>query len=156
MTRLICLVSFGFAAAALPQLAAAQSVTLAPGLYDYSHVITMLGNETPADTYEYCVEDGENSKTLDELVAGLSDGGQCTVSNVNMTSTTGRADIVCTETGLGMDVSGTLEATYGPDFYDVYTTAKLGPIGGIKVKTKVRRRGDCPEGWDNPDNVLIT
>lgn len=155
MTRLICLLSFGLAAAALPQLAAAQSVTLEPGLYDFSHVVTMMGTAAPADTYEYCVVEGENSKTLDELIEGLSDGGQCSVSNVNMTASTGRADVTCTNTGLGMDVSGTLDAKYGPDFYDIDTKAKLGPIGGIRVTTKVKRRGMCPEGWDNPDNVRV-
>ena len=157
MTRLISMlslpISLGLAAAAMPQIAAAQSVTLDPGLYDYSHVVTIMGRATPADSYEYCLVEGQNSKTLDELVAGLADGGQCTVSNVNMTASTGRADVTCTNTGLGMDVSGTLDATYTSSSYDVDTTAKIGPIGNIQVKTKVRRRGECPEGWNNPDDV---
>lgn len=152
MTRLSLLLPLGFAALALPQMASANSVTLDPGLYDYSHTISMGGRALPADEYEYCVQEGKNTKTLDELVASLAGDGECTVSNVNMTSSTGRADISCTDTDLGMDVDGTLNATYGADFYDVDTTANLGPIQ-VLVKTTVRRRGECPADWDNPDGV---
>jgi hypothetical protein len=109
------------------------------------------GRGMPADKYEYCVREGQNSKTLDELVESLAGDGECTVSNVNMTSSTGRADIVCTGTDLG-DVSGTMEAEYGADFYTVDTRADLGPLS-VHVKTKVRRRGDCPADWNNPDGV---
>lgn len=145
---------FAASAAAIcfaPQLSA-QSVTLDPGLYDYSHVVSMGGRALPADTYEYCVREGRNSRTLDELVASLAGDGECTVSNVNMTGSTGRADLTCTDTDLGMDISGTLEAEYGSDFYDVISRAKMGPLP-VRVDTKVRRRGDCPANWNNPDNV---
>ena len=152
MSRLITLLSFGVGVAAMPQIAVASSVTLDPGLYDYSHVVMMGGSALPADEYEYCVEDGQNSKTLDELVASLAGDGECTVSNVNMTSSTGRADVACTDTELGMDISGTLEAEYTSSSYDVDTRADIGPIQ-LLVKTKVRRRGECPVDWDNPDNV---
>ncbi|MEP4052871.1 MAG: DUF3617 family protein [Litorimonas sp.] len=152
MSRLITLLSFGVGVAAMPQIAVANSVTLDPGLYDYSHVVMMGGRALPADEYEYCVEEGQNSKTLDELVASLAGDGECTVSNVNMTSSTGRADVACTDTELGMDISGTLEAEYTSSSYDVDTRADIGPIQ-LLVKTKVRRRGECPVDWDNPDNV---
>lgn len=156
MTRLTYVLSLGLVAVlAMPQMAIAQSVSLEPGLYDYSHVVNLGGLQMPADEYEYCVVEGENSKTIEELVAGLAGEGQCTVSNVSMTASTGRADITCTETGLGMDISGTLEAVYGADFYNVDSRADIGPMGQVHVKTKVRRRGVCPVGWDNPDNVSV-
>lgn len=152
MTRILSFLSFSLLASALPQIASAQSVTLDPGLYDYSHVVMVGGLAMPADEYEYCVEDGKNSKTIDELVASLAGDGECTVSNLNMTASTGSADVACTDTELGMDISGTLSAEYGSDFYDVDTRAALGPIQ-VLVKTKVRRRGECPADWNNPDDV---
>jgi len=51
-----------------------------------------------------------------------------------------------------MDISGTLEAEYTSSSYDVDTRADIGPIQ-LLVKTKVRRRGECPIDWNNPDNV---
>ena len=113
----------------------------------------MAGGELPGQSYEYCLREGENSKTLDELVATLSDGAECSVTNVSMTSTTGRADVSCSDTGLGMDISGRIEAKFGPDFYDVDTQAKLGQFIPIQVKTKVRRRGACPVKSDTPNDV---
>lgn len=154
MTRLFSLLSIGLTATLLPQFAAANSVTLDPGLYDLSHVVMMAGRALPADEYEYCVEDGDNSRTLEELLDSLAGDGECRVSNVNMTDSKGRADVTCTGTDLGVDISGTLEAQYGSDFYDIDTRAGLGPIQ-IHVKTKVRRRGKCPANWDNPDNVSV-
>ncbi len=151
MTKFIPVLTLTVAASCLSSLAAAQSVTLDPGLYDYSHTLMIGGRGMPADKYEYCVREGQNSKTLDELVESLAGDGECTVSNVNMTSSTGRADILCTGTDLG-DVSGTMEAEYGADFYTVDTRADLGPLP-VHVKTKVRRRGDCPADWNNPDGV---
>ena len=41
MTRLISFLGFGIAAAALPQMAAAQSVTLDLGLYEVSEKVVM-------------------------------------------------------------------------------------------------------------------
>jgi len=143
MTRLIPLLALGVTAMVLPQLAAAQSVTLDPGLYDYSHVVSMGGNDLPADESEYCVIDGENSKTLGELIDSLAQGGDCSISNVNMTESTGRADMACTNTEMGMDITGTLEAEYGSDWYDVDTTAQIGPMQ-VSIRTEVRRRGECP------------
>lgn len=151
MRRFTSVLALSAAAFSLPCLANAQTVTLDPGLYDYSHVVSVGGQALPADAYEYCVREGRNSRTLDELVDSLAGDGECTVSNLNMTASTGRADLTCTDTDLG-NVSGTLEAEYGPDFYDVDARAKLGPLP-VHVKTEVRRRGDCPANWTNPDNI---
>ncbi len=152
MTRFLPVLGLSLTALALPQLAAAQTVTLAPGLYDYAHVVSIGGMALPADESEYCIAEGDNSKTLDELVASLAGDGECTVSNVNMTGSTGRADLSCTDTDLGMDISGTLTADYGPDFYNVDTRASLGPMQ-VLVRTEVRRRGECPANWGNPDDI---
>ena len=150
MTRLISLLGIAFAAGALPHSALAQNVTLDPGLYDYSHVLNLGGQDMAADEFQYCIRDGENSRTLDELVESLSNGGQCKLSNISMTNSTGRADISCTDTGLGLDVQGVLDAKFGPDFYDVDAIAALGPIQ-ITFKSKIQRRGECPADWKNLD-----
>ena len=143
MNRLIYALTLGLTAVSMSQFAAAQSVTLEPGLYDYSNIFSTGDLVLATDESEYCIKDGENSKTLDELVASLAGDGNCTVSNVSMTDSTGRANLVCTGTDLGVDIAGTLDAKFGSDFYDVDTRAKLGPLD-VLVKTKVRRRGDCP------------
>lgn len=153
MTRMIYCLGFGLAAVALPHMVSAQSVTLDPGFYDYSHTFILGGREISSDQNEYCLREGENSRTLDELVASLSESGECSISNVSMTSSTGSADVVCTDTGLGMDISGRLEAEFGSDFYNVDTRAALGQFIPIHVKTKIRRRGACPEGSENLDDV---
>lgn len=153
MNRMLNLLGISIAVCVLPQMANAQTLTLDPGLYDYSHSFTVAGGELPGQSYEYCLREGENSKTLDELVATLSDGAECSVTNVSMTSTTGRADVSCSDTGLGMDISGRIDAKFGPDFYDVDTQAKLGQFIPMQVKTKVRRRGACPIKSDTPNDV---
>lgn len=153
MTRFICVVSLGLAAMAMPQIASAQSVTLDPGLYDYAHVVMLGEHEMLRDEHEHCIVDGENSKTLDELVASLTGDGQCTASNVSMTASTARADIICTDTGLGKDLTGTLEAEYGTDFYSIDSHAALGPMGQVRVNTKARRSGACPKDWNKSDDV---
>jgi len=152
MSKFILTLGFGIAASIWPTLAQAQTVSLKPGLYDYSHVFNLGGQDVSADEYEYCLREGENSKTLDELVESLSSGGECKLSNVSMTRSTGRADIACTDTGLGMDIRGTIEAEFGSDFYDVNAFAAFGPLQ-LVVKSKVRRRGECPVNWKNPDDV---
>lgn len=143
MTRFISLLSLSLIALALPQIAAAQSVTLDPGLYDTSVSFIAGGALMTSDESEYCVKDGENSKTFDELVAEVSGEGQCTISNVSMTRSTGTADFACTETSIGFDVAGSMEANFGPDFYNLDARSEVPFMGEILVKTKIRRRGEC-------------
>ncbi len=153
MTRLLYLLGMSLAVIALPVTASAQNVTLEPGLYNFTNSFSLGGREMPANAQTYCVLNGENTITLEELVANLSEGGHCSLSNVTMTSSTGRADLTCTDTGLGLDVTGTLDAKFGPDFYDVETQATLGQIIQLQANTSVRRQGDCPEKADAPDDL---
>ena len=152
MRNFLYLLGFSLAASAIPNTASAQTVSLDPGLYNYSHVLNVGGQDMGAEDLKYCVREGENTKSLDELVERLSDGGQCKLTNVSMTNSAGSADIICTETDLGFDINGKLDARFGSDFYDVDTTTALGPLKVI-LKSKVRRAGDCPESWKNPDEV---
>ena len=142
--RFLYLLSFGLTAFAMPQLAAAQTLTIDPGLYDVSTNVYVGAGELTADETVYCVVEGENSKSFDDLVAGIAGDGQCLFSDVSMTGTTGTANFACTDTALGFDVSGTMEAKYGSDFYDIDTRAVIPIMGEVLVKTKVRRRGECP------------
>ena len=152
MRNFLYLLSFSLVASAIPNAASAQTVSLDPGLYEYSHVLNVGGQDMGAEDLKYCVREGENTKSLDELVERLSGGGQCKLTNVSMTNSTGSADIICTETDLGFDINGKLDAKFGSDFYDVDTTTALGPLKVI-LKSKVRRAGDCPVSWKNPDEV---
>lgn len=144
MTRLLPILAFGVTAFVLPPLAAAQSVTLDPGLYDVSTNFILGGSEISADESEYCVLAGENTKTFEELEAEIAGSADCTFSNISMTGAIGHADFVCLDTEMGFDVSGKMEATYGPDFFNVDTTAAIPIMGEILARTKIRRRGECP------------
>ena len=104
----------------------------------------------PPEIYQYCVRPNENSRELHELVEVMS-RGECELSNISMTRSTSRADISCTDTGLGLDIRGTFDANFGADFYDVDTAAALGPLN-LNIKSKVRRGGECPVNWKNPDD----
>jgi hypothetical protein len=50
-----------------------------------------------------------------------------------------------------LDIRGTFDANFGADFYDVDTAAALGPLN-LNIKSKVRRGGECPVNWKNPDD----
>lgn len=155
MTRLILSLTMGLAAASLSHIAAAQSltqtVTLDPGLYDVSHVMTMAGRTMPADISQTCIREGENSKTLEDMLSGLSEDGQCTFSNAAMTASTGRVDYVCSSDEMPFDVTGTMEAEYGSDFYTVVANGTFGPMGAVTTKVSLRRSGACPADWVEPE-----
>ena len=150
MIRLTYLLGITFAASVTPNSAVAQSVSLDPGFYDYSHVIDSSGLQIAAEDAQYCVREGENSRSIDELIEGLSGAGDCELNNVSLTNSTGRADINCTDTDLGLDIQGTVEAEFGSNFFDVGVVASLGPIP-IGINANARRRGECPVDWKNPD-----
>jgi len=92
------------------------------------------------------------SKTLDEIIASLVEGGQCRASGVVMTQSTGRANVSCIDQDFGLRINGQLEADYGTDFYNVNTVASINGMP-VTLKSKVKRRGECPVGWDNSDDV---
>lgn len=138
---------------ALPQLAAAQTVTLDPGLYDFTTDISIMGHHVKTETYEYCFYQGKNSKTFDEIASDVAGGGHCTLSNSILTASTGSTDVQCTDPDLGLKIKGRLEATYGSDYYNVKGTANIGGFQDITTDTKVKRRSDCPADWTNPDDV---
>lgn len=130
-----------------------SAVTLDPGLYDFTTNIYVNSQLQKTDKYEYCIIEGKNSKTLDEIVSDLVQGGNCSARNVTLTGSTGSADISCTDPDFGLKINGRVQADYGPDFYNANATANINGAGNMSVKTKVRRRSDCPVGWDNPDGV---
>jgi len=152
--KLLHIIAIGGAMLALPLISAAQSqtVTVDPGLYDFTHVMRVNGQTASNDDYEYCITEGRNSKTIDEIVADIVEGGQCTARNVVVTQSTGRADVSCIDPDFGLQINGRMEADYGSDFYNVNTTASINGMP-VTVKTTVKRRGACPAGWNNPDGV---
>lgn len=151
--HLMPLIAFGLLASAVPTISTAQSVTLDPGLYDFTHNVTMNGQPVRAKDYEYCIRDGQNSKTMNELVGDMVEDGSCAVSDASITDSTGRANFSCTDPDFGLKITGSVTADYGTSFYNAFATADMGPMGNLSVKTKVRRRSECPAGWNNPDDV---
>lgn len=72
MTRLISFLGFGIAAAALPQMAAAQSVTLDPGLYEVSEKVVMTFRPEKNKVEDVCISAGQNIKTLEGLIEAFT------------------------------------------------------------------------------------
>lgn len=157
MTRLYfvpALAALAALALSLPLTASGQNrtVTLEPGLYDFTHKMTVNGQTRRMEDYEYCIREGRNSKSFDEIVAEIMDGGQCTASSLMITQSTGSARVSCTDPDFGITYTGDMEAEYGADYYNVDATARVNGMP-ITVKTRVKRRSACPAGWNNPDNV---
>lgn len=154
MTRRISLFSLGLAtclAAALPQIAAAQSATLDPGLYDIKAVVT-LGGDVFADVEaQECVREGENDKTLDDMLTGINEKKHCPVSNAVWTDDSVRADYVCESVNGAPGITGTIEASFGPDFLTVNTVGNMAPVGKMTANTEIKRTGDCPADWVQKD-----
>ena len=147
MMRLIYVLSLGFAAAALPQIAAAQSATLEPGLYDRSRGGSLAGNTLERQETEICIREGENDKILEGLILGGNDDDvECRASNVEWTASTVRTDFICEPDHSGFVVSGTMDAKYGADFLNSTMDGKLNGSVEIKTDFKMRRRGECPAG----------
>ncbi len=142
--------TMGLAAASLPQIAAAadlsQRFSVEPGLYETSTTVFMAGQTVMADASEDCVREGENSKTLEELVEDIRREGNCTLSNISTTDSAGYADFVCRPAGLGFEATGTMEAEYGSDYLTVIGDGTMGFLGAIQIETKAKRIGECPAG----------
>ena len=145
MMRLISLLSLGIAAAALPQMAAAQSATLQPGLYDVSKKVVMTGGRVTTDKVtEDCIRAGDNVKTLDGLLLDFTKRkNECTLGNVQETGSTLRANFTCKPLPSGGKVGGTIEAEYGADRLNYVIDSKFGPIASVTVTKGFRRTGEC-------------
>lgn len=150
MTRLKYLtpLAAGLVAASLPFMAAAQDTsqtfTVTPGLYEMSTSVIMSGQSMIEDVSQDCVREGENSKTLDELVEEVSTAGNCTLSNIAATQSTASADFICKPEGLPFEATGTMEIEHGPEFLDMVADGTMGFLGPVQFKTDARRIGECP------------
>lgn len=131
---------------------AEDKVELDPGLYAFKTVVSMGQQEMHQEEYEYCIYEGNNSRSFDELVNEISGEGDCELSNVSFGAGKGTATIMCPNTDLGFPLTGQMDGYYTRTTYGATTVAKS-PIGGpdITVKTTVNRLQDCPEGWVPPE-----
>ena len=134
----------GSAAMGVPQMAAAQTITFTPGLYEYSAILNVFGQTMSEDTSEYCIVEGDNSRTLEALVDDLSGNAQCTLSNVSLTDTTGQADFVCQPESLGLEVLGRMNAEYSAEHLDINLNGTIGGFAPANVIATARRNGACP------------
>jgi len=151
MMRMIYLLSLVFTAASLPQIAAAQSAKLDPGLYDIIADVTFAGQPFGGHETEICIRDDETNKTMEELLTDYSKDVVCPVNDAVWTASTVRAEYQCPPDRTGIAIDGTIEAEYGADFFNHTITGVLGPEMKMVAITKMNRKGDCPEGWVDPD-----
>lgn len=131
---------------------AEDKVELEPGLYAFKTIVDIGQQNVHQEQYEYCIYEGNNSRTFDELADEISGEGDCDVSNVRFGAGKGTASVMCPDTDLGFPIMGELDGYYTSTTYGATTVAKS-PMGGpnITVTTTVKRLMDCPEGWKPPE-----
>ena len=144
MTRLISFLGFGIAAAALPQMAAAQSVTLDPGLYEVSEKVVMTFRPEKNKVEDVCISAGQNIKTLEGLIEAFTKRkDECQPRDIQQTGSTLRANFTCPSLPSGGDVGGTVEAEYGTNRLNYTIDIRFGPVSRVTVTTNMRRTGEC-------------
>lgn len=147
---MICLASLTVAQSAVAE----DKVEIDPGLYQYNHIVKIGPQQIHAEDYQYCIFEGDNSRTLSQLVEALVSEGSCDVSNISFGGGKASADVSCSNTGLGFPLSGNLSANYAATQYDVKAVAQS-PMGGppITVTTDVKRIKACPADWTPPEGI---
>jgi len=152
MTTRNALLIFG-AALVLPLTASAQDieVQLEPGFYDITEETTLLGFSQGANNSQYCIEAGKNRWGLQGLFAQNNLDGKCTLSNVQMTSSSGSADTSCHIEEIGLTVTAKIEANYTPSSFDGVMTTNIPNMPASVTKVSANRSGECPAGWVNPE-----
>ena len=100
------------AAAALTITAAAHAepITVEPGLWENVITLSMGGVEMPPQTSTECITADEATQTPEQIVQEVTDGGQCTIENMNQTPGQLSFDLACTEEGTSF--TGSMEMTH--------------------------------------------
>ncbi len=131
---------------------AEDTVELEPGLYAFKTIVDIGQQTVHQEEYEYCIYEGNNSRSFVELIDEISGDGDCDVSNVRFGAGKGTASVMCPDTGLGFPIMGQMDGYYTSTTYGATTVAKS-PMGeaDITVTTTVKRLVDCPEGWTPPE-----
>ena len=131
---------------------AEEKVEVNPGLYAYTTTVDVGPQNVVNDSYEYCIFEGNNSRSFDELMTDWLGDTNCDVTNSSFGGGKGSATVSCANTDLGVPINGTIEGYYSRTSYGGVTKAKS-PMGGmeITVKTTAKRMSDCPAGWTPPE-----
>jgi len=142
-------------AAAISAHATDIVIEIEPGLYKFDQSASMGPQVIDDKSYEYCLTPDMTKRTINDLVAELQDGGNCSVSNVRHSAGHGEADIICQNQDFGT-ARGHLSADYTRTSYSVRGNAMI-DMRGMKVplssQVDAKRVGDCPPGWTPPPGI---
>lgn len=153
MKTFIATLSLGLAVSAAADANNSKKIELDPGLYAYNTSVHMAGQLVHTeDPYEYCLTAEDTHTTLGELTDKLVEGGDCSISNQQVSANSASADMSCFIEDFGMTVTGRIEGQYTSTSYEVTGSADL-PFGKMVSKTTASRTGACPADWTPPPGI---
>jgi len=152
MRHHIQIAGIALAVMAAPLTASAQvnEIEIQPGLYDYTETTSLAGFPQGTDKFKYCIKDGENRWDLMGLFAQNDLDGKCTLSNVQMTSSSGSADTSCRIEEIGLTVTAKIDANFTKTSFDAVMTTNFPNMPASVSKITASRSGVCPADWVNP------
>jgi hypothetical protein len=95
---------------------AERIIEVEPGLWEYSHTLTIPGLTAPMDQAQTeCITPKEAKRSLSDLIGELSGGANCAISNLKDTLNTVEFDVSCTPDLQGITITshGHAEFKYG-------------------------------------------
>lgn len=133
-------------ASIVPATSFADSFTIKPG--KYKTTMTMKMSMMPngiTDTSEQCITPEEASKSPEDIVNEMAEGGTCEASKVISTSNQMAFSFQCSGGDMG-DMNGRYELAYADDNYTVKGNMKA-KMQGMDVEMTMegnsKRIGDC-------------
>ena len=118
----------GFAAPAF-----AETLSFSPGEWTATVSGTVNGQAMSNEKIQDCMSPGENTITASDLEDIMGDTFECQYSNVQRTSSTITADVVCQLTGESMVYNGTSVINYTQTDFSLDITGALIGEGGMSI-----------------------
>lgn len=129
--------------------AAERVIIVEPGLWEYTHNLTIPGLLTPSASPETeCITPKEAERNLTDILGELSDDGGCTVTNLKDTLNTVKFDLSCKSNieSVSLNATGQLSFRYGRTKISG-TAAGVISVNGIEMNVSgignAKRIGRC-------------
>lgn len=135
------------ACALLPSASIADSFTIEPGKYKTTMTMkmAMMPGGGMTNTSEHCVTPEDATKTPEDIVTDMGQGGNCSASDVSSSSNSMAFSFKCTGGDMG-DMSGRYEMNMSNDRYSFKGDIK-GNMQGMQMDMsmdgKAERIGNC-------------
>lgn len=130
----------------IPATSFADTFTIRPGKYKTSMTMKMSMMPNPiSNTSEQCITPEEASKSPEDIVKEMSQGGTCDTSKVSSNANSMAFSFQCSGSEMG-DMSGRYELAYADENYTVKGTMKTNMQGmdvEMTMEGESKRIGDC-------------